>query len=244
MSMAAYDTIAGWYEEYITSGAQGLLYDDLVLPAMFELMGEVQGQRVVDIACGQGVVTRKLARSGAQAVGIDISEKLLAMARKQEDAEGLGMIYQQDDACSLSTLEDEGFDGAVCNMALMDISDLQAAFQAVRRVVRPDGWFIFSITHPCFQTPHSKWVEEGNGVAYQLVRGYFEEGFWRSDNPLGVRSRVGAQHRMLSTYLNLLLGCGFAIESMVEPRAQGRLAEAVPEYKEAPPVLVVRGRRV
>ena len=44
------------------------------------------------------------------------------------------------------------------------------------------------------------------------VRGYFREGFWRSDNPNGVRGQAGAYHRTLSTYVNAIPGAGFTIE--------------------------------
>ena len=72
---AAYDEIAEWYDEQVRGG--GLLHD-LVLPALFELAGDVAGQRVCDLACGQGVVARQLAARGAVVTGVDLSARLLA----------------------------------------------------------------------------------------------------------------------------------------------------------------------
>jgi SAM-dependent methyltransferase len=108
------------------------------------------------------------------------------------------------------------FDGAVCNMALMDVDDLDAAMATVARVVRPGGWFSFSLLHPCF--PGLK-----DGATEQLPswppdHGYAAEGWWSTRGD-GVRGRVGANHRMLSTYLNAALRAGFELVEFGEPAA-------------------------
>jgi hypothetical protein len=72
--------------------------------------------------------------------------------------------------------------------------------------------------------------------------GYFEERHWRSSNEQGIRYRVGAYHRRLSTYLNTLASAGFHLERIEEPQAQGTLAAEIPAYAELPAVLLVRAR--
>lgn len=232
---AAYDAIAEWYDESIR--ADSLLHD-LALPAVWELMGDVADRYVCDLACGQGVVARRLAAQGATVVGVDVSTKLLTIAQGYEDAAPLGIGYKQDDAQGLATLPAALFDGVVCNMALMDIPDMAATFRAVRRVLRPAGWFVFSITHPCFQTPKSGWVEESDGTVSRVVGVYGVEGLWRSGNSAGVRGRVGAYHRTLGAYVNALYDAGLVLERMREPLATGRLAERARGYAEIPAVLV------
>ncbi|HLZ56935.1 MAG TPA: methyltransferase domain-containing protein, partial [Ktedonosporobacter sp.] len=234
--MGSYDQIAAWYDESVRTGT---LFHDLVVPSLFDLVGVIAGQRICDLACGQGVVARQLAQRGATVVGIDVSTKLLDIARREEEAEPLGILYLHEDAQSLSSLSAASFDGVLCNLALMDIVDIEAVFQAVQRVLRPGGWFAFSITHPCFQTSASTWMNEEGGMVSRVVQGYFREGFWRSNNPGGVRGRVGSYHRMLSTYLNTLIAAGFSLERITEPPASGRLAERVPGYQEVPIVLLI-----
>lgn len=231
MTKAKYDEIAAWYNESIQAD---LLIHDLILPHLFDLVGDVQGLSVCDLACGQGVLSRQLARGGAKVVGVDLSVKMLEIARHDEEAESLGITYLQDDAQTLTAIADATFDGVLCNMSLMDIPDLGATFQAVRRVLRPQGWFVFSITHPCFLTPSSRWVAEVDGTVNREVRGYFEEVFWRSDNPHGVRGKVGAYHRMLSTYINTLTEAGLTLECLVEPQATGDMAVRIPGFREVP----------
>jgi hypothetical protein len=99
-------------------------------------------------------------------------------------------------------------------MALMDIDDLAGALSAVTAVLRPGGWFVASIVHPCL--PGS----ERGASSWPPGQGYEYEGWWISPedhSPQGVRIRVGATHRKLSTYLNALLAAGLEAECFVEP---------------------------
>ena len=240
MTAAAYDAIADWYDESVRNGA---LIHELVFPTLHALAGAVAGQRVCDLACGQGVVARQLARRGAAVVGVDLSTKLLDFARRYEEVEPLGIAYLHDDAQPLAAVGDAAFDGVACNMALMDIPDLAATCRVVRRVLRPGGWFAFTITHPCAEMARRRThlVREGSGV--REVRGYFVEGPWRSASPEGVRGKVDAHHRTLSTYLNTAVDAGLALERLAEPPATGLMAERVPRYAEVPAILGARCRR-
>ena len=241
MAEPVYDAIAAWYDSAVRSSS---LLHELVLPAVWALLGSVDDLCICDLACGQGVLARQLATRGATVVGVDLSSKLLAIARQDEATAPLGIRYMLDDAQTLGTLADTAFDGVVCNMALMDIADLEATFRAVCRILRPEGWLVFSITHPCFQTPHAGWVEEPDGTMSRAVRAYFAEGAWRAENAEGVRGRVGAYHRTLTSYINALAGAGLVIERLSEPHETGELAARVPAYVlEVPAVLVARCRR-
>ena len=235
--MSEYDDIASWYDASVRAGA---LTHDLVMPHLLELIGDVRGLRICDLACGQGAVTRKIAQCGAEVVGVDLSAELLKIAEREEQAAPLGVTYLQDDAEKLGELPDETFAGVVCNMSLMDISDLASTLAAVRRVLRASGWFVFSITHPCFESPHATWASAPDGKEVRQISEYCTEGVWRSDNAGGVRGKVGAHHRTLSTYLNALVDCRFSLGRVVEPRATGRVAERVPGYAAIPPAMLVR----
>ncbi len=129
-------------------------------------------------------------------------------------------------------------------MALINIPDLQAVFQTVRRILKPGGWFVFAITHPCFETPHAQWITlaQAEHTIARVVTGYFDERYWFSSNPNGVRGRVGDYHRTLSTYLNALNVAGFALERTIEPRPSARQAELVPGNREIPTLLLIRAR--
>jgi ubiquinone/menaquinone biosynthesis C-methylase UbiE len=231
---ATYDRVAAEYDVWVGEGS--MLADG----TFEELVGEVDGQRVCSVACGQGREARYLASRGAVVTGVDLSEELVARARQYEEAEPLGISYLQGDAHTLEGLESESFDGVVCYMALMDVPDLERAVQSVARVLRPEGWFVFVITHPCFKAPATgDLVDHVNQSVRRTVGRYFDEGYW--DGP-GLHSEtlpVGAYHRTLSTYVAALTRAGLVIEQLREPQQFDRQ----PVWQEVPQLLYVRCHR-
>ncbi len=244
MTTSAYDDIAEWYDQWLGTHA---MRDDPYFPAAEALMGEVSGQRICDLACGQGRVARHLADQGAQVVGVDLSARLLEIARRHEATEPRGIEYLQADARSLDGVADASFDGVLCFMALMDIADLVPTLRTVARMLRPGGWFVFAILHPCYHTARSGEIETPGGALRTIGR-YFEEGYWRSDTRKGPPGKVGAYHRTLSTYVNALTDAGLTLERLSEPGPTDSLPDAPafaarPVWAEVPAVLVARCRK-
>jgi ubiquinone/menaquinone biosynthesis C-methylase UbiE len=239
MAKASYNDIAEWYDQYLRDRP---VYAEVILPNLLALVGEVDGEVICDLACGQGWIARELARRGALVTGLDLAPNLLALAQHYEEQEPLGIVYVEGNAERAEPLRDGQFSGCVCVLALINIPDLRATFESIRRVLQPGGWFVFAITHPCFDTPHAQWtpLPDPEHALARTVTGYFDERLWYSANPDGVRSRVGDYHRMLSTYLNTLLAAGFVLEQVLEPRPSARQAELVPGNREVPTLLLIR----
>lgn len=239
MSEASYDAIASWYDDIVRTDK---LINNLVVSSLLELIGDVSGQQACDLACGQGRIARELAQRGAEVVGIDLSAKLIEIAKGEESSNHIQ--YDVDNAETLKTITDERFDLVVCNLALMDIADLNKTIQTVWRVLRLDGDFVFSITHPCFEPPHAQWITNSDGKISREVSSYIDEGFWRSTYSEGVRGKVGAHHRMLSTYINTLANTGFKIIQIVEPLATTEIAEQAPRFQTIPVFMLIRCRKI
>lgn len=239
MTYASYNDIAEWYDQYLRERP---IYSEVILPNLLALVAEVEGQVVCDLACGQGWVARELARRGAQVTGLDLAPNLLTLARAYEAQVPLGIVYVHGDAQRAEPLGDRQFTGCVCVMALINIPDLRATLQSVRRILQPGGWFVFAIPHPCFETPHAQWVPlpDPEHPLGKIVTGYFDERQWVSANPNGVRSRVADYHRMLSTYLNELADAGFVLDRALEPSPSAGQAERVPGNREVPSLLLIR----
>jgi len=86
-----YDHIGSKYDEY----AQTAPLKRAESYTFFRLVGELAGQRVLDLACGFGFYTRRLRQRGAtQVLGVDISPEMIRLARQQEQTEPLGITYQ------------------------------------------------------------------------------------------------------------------------------------------------------
>jgi SAM-dependent methyltransferase len=83
-------------------------------------------------------------------VGVDFSEKMINLAKKKEEEEGLGISYYVSNAVALKRFLSGYFDIVTCFMALMDVELYEDAISEVARVLMKNGRFVFSIPHPCF----------------------------------------------------------------------------------------------
>jgi SAM-dependent methyltransferase len=201
---ARYDAIADWYVQFTKDWDSE---PHALLP------GDLRGQRVLDLACGYGTASRYLARRGARVTGVDISAGLLSRARQLEACQQLGIGYIQGDATATGWWDGVAYDGVLCNMALMDIDDLDGALSTVAAVLAPAGWFSFSVFHPCY--PGGRDGSWSGLPSWPPDDGYACEGRWSTGGE-GVRGRAGVNHRMLSTYLNAVLRAGLVIEELAE----------------------------
>ncbi len=236
MEDTTYDEHVQFYLDFVDKGlAQEPSMFRTLVATLEELLGDrLHGARVCDVACGEGHLARSLAVHGAaEVVGVDLSSALISEAERRTNAPSIS--YHVDDAHHLSTLHDGSFDVCVSQMALMDIPDHRAAFRSIARILKSGGSFAFSFLHPCFETPYRlpdepPWLGELTAPTAVVVRRYATEGFWKSGGE-GVRGRMGSHHRMLSTYLNDLIECGFRIERLVEPLFPGSgLFAQVPRF--------------
>jgi ubiquinone/menaquinone biosynthesis C-methylase UbiE len=230
---AAYDEVAEQYDGWYTGRP---MLDD---PVTIELLGDVSGRRVLDVACGQGWAARWLAAEGARVVALDISSRLLDIARRHERERPLGVAYLRADAQGVPSLATATFDGVLANGALMDIERLDTTVGGVARVLRPGGWFVFSITHPCFHAPHSgEMVDHDDRSWRRIVGGYFEEGTWEAGRHNPALPDV-AYHRTLGTYVNTLFDNGLHLERLREVPREG----VSPVWRVVPQMLYARCRK-
>lgn len=155
----------GWSDDLADPVTQGLL----------ALLGDVNGRNVLDIACGQGHLTRGLARLGATVTGAELSTGMIDRAIEAEGVDPLGIHYVQADVGDPATLAGRTFEAVVCRFGLSDIDELPAALDTVRRVLVPGGVFAFAILHPCFPGGagvSGSWPSDGS---------YRDEGWWQAD---------------------------------------------------------------
>jgi ubiquinone/menaquinone biosynthesis C-methylase UbiE len=236
MSETVYDKHVQFYIDFVDRvlADKNSLWHILLSRFKGILGDRIKGARICDIACGEGYLSRFLGQSEPQEViGIDISSTLIDIATHRRNRPNLS--YRVDDAQHLQTFSDASVDIAVSQLAIMDVPDHRALFQSVHRVLKAGGVFVFSLLHPCFESPFRLPAEpqfqvdaNSNIVAY-LIRHYAREGFWQSGGT-GVRGHMGAYHRTLSTLINDLLGAGFILERLEEPVVEGKgLFSRVPQ---------------
>ena len=221
------------------------------------MLPDVRGLVGLDIGCGEGHNTRQIARRGARLVGIDIAETFVRHAADKEQAEPLGIEYRVASAVELP-FASASFDFAVATMSLMDTPETERALAEAFRVIKPGGFLQFSITHPCFDTPHRRNLRDAQGQTYAIEVGrYFdnqngEVTEWLfTATPKELRQRlpkfkVPRFTRTMSQWLNLLIQTGFVIERVEEPRPSDETVRACPDMQDAQVVayfLHVRARK-
>jgi SAM-dependent methyltransferase len=118
--------------------------------SMFELLPDLAGRSVVDLACGEGIYSRKLLRRGAvRVVGVDISGEMVSLARRAEEAEPLGAEYVVADVATVDV--GEHFDIALCSFLFnyaRNREELRSLVRGVARLIRPGGRVIGCNDYP------------------------------------------------------------------------------------------------
>lgn len=124
------------------------------LYSMLALIGDVSGKKVIDVACGEGWLTRALRRRGAfPVVGVDLSPEMIALARQRESEESLGIEYGVEDARDERPEQD--FDLVTSNWLLVyarSRTELARMCRGLARRVRPGGRCVTLITNPDLYT--------------------------------------------------------------------------------------------
>lgn len=200
------------------------------IPALFSMMPELKGKRVLDLGCGFGEHCKQFIEQGAQkVVGIDISEKMLAVAQKENANPNISYINMSME--NIGEL-DEKFDVVVSSLAFHYVEDYAGVVKNIYNLLEKEGIFIYSQENPLC-TCHSggdRWTrdEKGNKIHLNL-RDYGIEGeresVWFVDN-------VKKYHRTFSTIINTLINAGFSIEKMIEPLPSEEILANYPDYQD------------
>jgi ubiquinone/menaquinone biosynthesis C-methylase UbiE len=201
-------------------------------PTLLKLMDRVQDKRVLDAGCGEGYLSRILAKLGASVIAVDFSKKMLELAQERTPQE-LNINYEHGNCEDLRFLEGNSFDLIVSNMVIQDLAEYEKAIKEMYRLLVYGGYFIFSILHPCFITPDSGWVKSADGEKlYWKVDNYFYEGAYEQIFPQDHKDKLLYFHRTLTSYVNVILDAGFRISAMVEPKPSNEMIEKYPSFKE------------
>lgn len=226
-------------------------------PAFFKMLPDISNLKGLDIGCGEGYNTRIAAKKGAKLTAIDISKVFIDYAVDTENNNPQNIKYQVSSATELP-FPNNDFDFVMATMSLMDIAENEKAIKEVCRVLKPGGFFQFSISHPCFWNLEWEWVENDKGIRtgfivrdyFRTINGELEEWiFGAAPNELTYQMnkfRIPRFSKTLSEWLNLLIEKGFILEEFCEPKADDEILEKYPEEYASriiPYFLIIRCRK-
>lgn len=190
----------------------------LLNPAIFSLLGEVTGKKVLDAGSGTGYLARLLAKMGAKVTAVEPATDLFKYALAKEQANPQEIVYLQEDLSKISYRSK--FDIVVSNMVFMDIPDWQTAIINCIHALKPKGILVFSIIHPAFEERSDKIFEE---KGYLKISEYLAE--------YKIQQRHGfAFHRPLSAYLNFVTSNSCNISQVLEPQLDEKLGKQQRNY--------------
>ena len=228
----------------------------LIWPATERLLEVRPGQRILDVACGNGLTSRRLAAAGAQVVALDFAEEMIKHALQRTIAHRERIRYlvlDATDEAALLALGEGQFDAAICNMALFDMAEVDPLMRALAHLLRPGGRFVFSVLHPCSNGPHTVHTGELEDRDGQIVTTYSIK-VHRYLTPtvsqgLAIHGQPEPQpifHRPLQVLLGACFQAGFVLDGLEEPSFPPDHPSGTTSlswggsYSEIPPVLVAR----
>jgi 2-polyprenyl-3-methyl-5-hydroxy-6-metoxy-1,4-benzoquinol methylase len=230
----------------------------LTWPATERLLALRPGEQVLDVACGNGLTSRRMAALGAHVLACDFAEQMIVHARARTREHHDRIEYQVLDAtdeAALLALGEARFDAALCAMALFDMADIAPLMRALARLLRPGGRFVFSSTHPCFNHARMAHMAEMQDREGRIETLYSVKVFGYTTPSIAYGVAIDGQPRPQLYFdrpLEVLLGtafeAGFVLDGLEERGfPPGHRTGSHPlswsgRYSEIPAVLVARLR--
>lgn len=238
----SWDEHADWWINGFTGGVDPE-YEEQIIPLVLAELA--QADRILDVGCGEGQISRRLAgdRAGRSVVGVDPTQRHIDVAR----ARGGGVDYRVGVVDDLP-FQDETFDAVVACLVFEHVDNLDGAIREVSRVLAVEGTFLFLLNHPLLQTPNSGWIDDqilDPPEQYWRIGEYLTEAVNVEEVEPGVRVRF--VHRPLGRYLNALAGAGLVLDYMHEPAPPPGFLARCDEYALAatiPRLLALRLRKL
>ncbi|WAJ36259.1 class I SAM-dependent methyltransferase [Pseudomonas sp. GOM7] len=169
---STYDSIGGLFENFTDTAAQRAVE----VRTLMHMAGDVKGQSVLDLACGYGFFGRELLRKGAsRVVGVDISEKMIDLAREESRKNGDTIEFHVRNVCNMESFGkfDMVMAAWLFNYA-ESLDDMKKMFKAVANNLKPSGRLVAYTVEPDFQLAKGNFTNYGVNV---LTEEPWAEGF-------------------------------------------------------------------
>lgn len=197
---------------------------NVVRPKVTELLDINKDDFILDVSCGNGNYSAFMTERGARVVAFDYSAKMIELAKKRRanflDKIEFIVADATDEQQLMALQRNSQYTKAVCNMAIMDIIEIDTLFNCVNKLIVDDGIFVFSTQHPCFVTLTDKYLTSHAYYDTAIPNQPKEQCYY---------------HRSFQDIFNTCFKHGFTIDGFYE--------EAYGE-KETPDIIIVRSKKI
>ncbi|MCC7357216.1 class I SAM-dependent methyltransferase [Candidatus Uhrbacteria bacterium] len=216
----SWGNVANWYDQLV-DGQSSNYQKDLILPNLLRCLELKPEQRLLDLACGQGFFTRAFSENGAHVMGMDISEELIQIAKKNESQAPKIIPYIVGSAEDLSVLPASArFELITIVLAIQNISQPHLVFKACSERLMPGGRLVLVLNHPAFRIPKSsEWGwDDKKQVQYRRIERYSSEFSQKMQMHPGSQPEVVTYtyHRPLQYFIKHLVRAGFVVSNLEE----------------------------
>lgn len=238
----SWGNVAVWYQESVAS--EKSYQRRLILPNLVRLMDIRPGEKILETACGEGIMSRAFREAGGIVSAADISPELVALAKKNSPAE---IRFEVAPADRMEMFSEGFFDKAAIVLALQNIEADKEAVREIARLLHPGGKLFIVLNHPCFRIPKaSEWgYDETRRVQYRRIDRYISESKNLIEMHPGADPRevTVSFHRPLQHYFKILGSSGFAVtrfEEWTSPKVSepGPRAEAENRARKEIPIFL------
>jgi len=123
------------------------------MPAFLAAVAIEPGMDVLDVGCGNGLTTREAARRAASVTGVDLSARMLDIARRRAAAEGLANVSFRQADVQIADLGEARYDRVISRNGVMFFGDPVAAFANLARALKPEGRMVLLVWQPMAENP-------------------------------------------------------------------------------------------
>lgn len=215
MKDTSWQGAGGWYDSIV--GQAGHYYHQhVIVPGVIRLLALQQESRLLDIACGQGVLARHIPSHVAY-MGIDGAKELISKAKGYHPGQNSREFIAGDVTKPFAIAKERLFSHAACILALQNLASIEQVFVHTAKHLEPKGKLVIVLNHPCFRIPRqSAWgFDEASKTQFRRLNCYMSE----QKIPIAGKRPADTTwsfHLPISSYVAALAQAGFVIDAMEE----------------------------
>lgn len=236
-SQKIWNDLGLWWDLNVEDGDS--FHRAFVFPTIEKFLDLKGGESILDAGCGNGALSRLMTTMGARVIGVDFSSSLIKQARQRSTDIQFEEMSLTNENQLYNLAMREKFDRIVCSMVLHDMSSVDPFFKSLKLLLKPKGTFIFSIPHPCFNTPTTLF-EPPDCIT---IKNYIKQNVFKMRSKPNQPIEQLVFHRPMKEYFNSLTAVGMVMNGFEEPCVDPKLLPNDNLWKmrpEIPPALIAR----